>query len=127
MKRMRLPLIALAAAGALALSACATIFAFGALISEIGLRNVDFVPFTRTYSPERGRLQARWPAYLIATLLFLQFLPWAVQLALIYRNYWLMPLLLASAAAGFRYAHPPEPPPLVDADLENKPLALRLY
>lgn len=111
----------------IALSVCATIFAFGALISEIGLRNVDFVPFTRTYSPERGRLQARWPMYLIATVLFLQFLPWAVQLALIYQNYWIMPLLLGSAAAGLRYAHPPEPPPLVDADHENKPLALRLY
>lgn len=33
--------------------------AFGALISEIGIRSVDFVPYTRSYSPERGRLQAR--------------------------------------------------------------------
>lgn len=112
---------------AIAVTGALTVLAFGALISEIGIRSVDFVPYTRGYSPERGRLQARWPIYLIAMVLFLQFLPWAVRMTMLSGTYWIVPALLAALAIGLRYAHPPEPPPLVDADLENKPLALRLY
>lgn len=104
-----------------------TVFAFGALVSEMGIRSVDFVPFTRAYNPDRSNLQARWPLFLILTLLFLQFLPWAVRLLLVNGHGWLAPAALGLLALGLRYAHPPEPPELIDADHENKPLALRLY
>jgi hypothetical protein len=88
---------------------------------------VDFVPFTRPYNPDRSNLQARWPLFLMVTLLCLQFLPWAVRDLLWIGNYWLMPALLAATAVALWLAHPPEPPDLIDADHENKPLALRLY
>lgn len=111
----------------IAFSLAFTVFAFGAMIAEIGLRSVDFVPFTRAYNPERGRLQARWPLYLIGLVLALQFLPFATRAAVLGGAYWLMPALLGGVALSLRLAQPAEPPPLVDADLENKPLALRLY
>ena len=112
---------------AIAMSAALTVFAFGCLISEIGLRSVDFVPYTRAYSAERGKIQARWPLYLILMVLFLQILPSIVRVSLVHQRYWIVPALLAGIAIALRLSHPPEPPPLVDADFENKPLALRLY
>lgn len=112
---------------AVGISMALTLLTFGAFVSEIALRSVDFVPFTRAYNAERGQLQARWPLYLIGFVLFLQFLPWLTQVALMHRNYWIIPALLAASTVTLRYAHPPEPPPLIDADMENKPLALRLY
>lgn len=104
-----------------------TVFTFGALVSEMGIRTVDFVPFTRAYNPDRTNLQARWPLYLIVTLLFLQFLPWVIRSLLVNGHGWLAPAALGLGALGLRYAHPPEPPELIDADNESKPLALRLY
>lgn len=112
---------------AIAISLSLTVFAFAIMIGEIGLRTVDFVPFTRAYSPERGNLQARWPMFLIAGVLFLQFCPWAVRALLANGNYWLAPAALVAITAAIRCTQPPEPPPLVDEDVENKPLALRLY
>ncbi|MDQ3169504.1 MAG: hypothetical protein M3Q55_05145 [Acidobacteriota bacterium] len=112
---------------AIGISMALTIVAFGCFISEIGLHTVDFVPFTRAYSPERGNIQARWPAFLVAGVLFLQFLPWVIRTLLSYGNYWLGPALIALLALVLRYNHPPEPRLLVDADHANKPLALRLY
>jgi len=104
-----------------------TVFAFGALVSEMGIRTVDFVPFTRAYNPDRTNLQARWPLFLIVTLLFLQFLPWAVRSLLVNGHPWIVPAALGLVVLALRHAHPPEPPELIDADHENKPLALRLY
>ncbi|HUF23736.1 MAG TPA: hypothetical protein VMN81_06375 [Vicinamibacterales bacterium] len=104
-----------------------TVFTFGALVSEMGIRTVDFVPFTRAYNPDRSNLQARWPLYLIVTLLFLQFLPWAIRSLLVNGHGFLAPAALGLLALALRYAHPPEPPELIDADHENKPLALRLF
>ena len=112
---------------AIGMSMAFTILAFGALMSEIGLRTVDFVPFTRPYNPERSNLQARWPLFLIAGILFLQLFPWAIRTLLVFENYWLAPAMLAAAAVALRLSHPPDPPDLVDADHEGKPLALRLY
>ena len=112
---------------ATALSLSATVFMFGAVMSEFGLRSVDFVPYARAYNPERGKLQARWPFFLIAFVLAMQALPFWVRFSLLAENYIIMPLLLGVLAVALRFAHPPEPPPLVDADFENKPLALRLY
>jgi hypothetical protein len=104
-----------------------TVFAFGALIGEMGVRTVDFVPFTRPYAPGRSNLQARWPLYLMAAVIFLQILPTAVS-ALLMNGYGpIAPATLGALAIGLRFAHPPEPPDLIDADHENKPLALRLY
>ena len=111
----------------MAVSLSLTVFAFGAVISEFGLRSVDFVPYARAYNPERGKLQARWPFFLVGFVLSMQFLPFLVRFSLLAGNYVIMPLLLGLLAIVLRFAHPPEPPPLVDADLENKPLALRLY
>jgi hypothetical protein len=122
-----LPIYAWYWSAAIATSQALTIFAFACVISEMGLRSVDFVPFTRAYNPDRSNLQARWPLFLMVTLLCLQFLPWAVRDLLRIGNYWLMPALLAAIAVALRLAHPPEPPDLIDADHENKPLALRLY
>jgi hypothetical protein len=112
---------------AIGLSLAFTTFAFGAVILEFGLRSVDFVPYSRPYNPERGKLQARWPFFLIGFVLAMQALPFNVRFALLVGNYWIIPALLGLLALLLRLAHPPEPPPLVDADLENKPLALRLY
>lgn len=112
---------------AIGASTALTVFFFGTVMSEFGLRSVDFVPYSRSYNPERGKLQARWPLYLIAFVLSMQFLPFFVRFSLLAGNYLIMPALLALLALGLRFAHPPEPPPLVDADMENKPLALRLY
>jgi hypothetical protein len=109
------------------LSMALTMLLFGALVTEIGVRSLDFVPFTRAYNPERSRLQARWPLYLLAMVFFLQFVPSMTQLAWRHGNYWTVPLLLGMAAAGLRYVHPPEPAAVVDDDFEDKPLALRLY
>ena len=112
---------------AIAISLSLTVFAFAIMIGEIGIRTIDFVPFTRAYSPERGNLQARWPIFLVAGVLFLQFFPWAVRALLANGNYWLAPVALGVITAAIRYTQPPEPPPLVDDEFENKPLALRLY
>ncbi|MEX2271637.1 MAG: hypothetical protein WD690_09210 [Vicinamibacterales bacterium] len=112
---------------AIAIFVALTLFAFGALISEIGLRSVEFVPYTRAYNPERGNIQSRWPLFLVAFVIFVQFLPWAIRVALLNGAYWIAPAFLASAAVALRFAHPPEPPQLVDADMDNKLLALRLY
>lgn len=112
---------------AIALSLTATLLALAWTVTEMSLRSLDFLPFTRRYNPERGNLQARWPLYFVAAILFLQFLPWAVRALLTNGLYWLAPAALAAIALALRLSHPPEPPPLVDADHENKPLALRLY
>ena len=112
---------------AIGASMALTIFAFGLVIAELGLHGVTFVPFTRPYNPERGKLQARWPMYLIGFSIAMQFFPWVARTALMQGAYWFAPLVFGLIALGIRLAHPPEPPPLVDADLENKPLALRLY
>ena len=112
---------------AVAASLAATLLALAWMIAEMGLRSLDFVPFTRPYNPERGSLQTRWPLFLIAAVLFLQFLPWAIRALLDTGNYWLAPAALAATALALQLSHPPEPPALVDADHANKPLALRLY
>lgn len=112
---------------AIAVSLSFTVFAFGAVILELALRSVDFVPYARAYNPERGKLQSRWPLFLVGFVLSMQALPSVVRFSLVAENYVIMPLLLGLLAIGLRLSHPPEPPPLVDADFENKPLALRLY
>lgn len=112
---------------AIATSLTATLLALAWMVAEMSLRSLDFLPFTRRYNPERGNIQALWPLYLVAAILFLQFLPWAIRGLLVSGVYWLAPAALTAIALALRLSHPPEPPPLVDPDHENKPLALRLY
>ncbi len=111
----------------IAVSLIATLLALAWMVTEMSLRSLDFVPFTRRYNPERGNIQAMWPLYLGAAILFLQFLPWAIRGLLVNGVYWLAPAVLMAVALALRLSHPPEPPPLVDPDHENNPLALRLY
>ena len=108
-------------------SLTATLMALVWMIAEMSLRSLDFVPFTRRYNPERSNLQARWPLFLLSGVILLQILPSIIRMLLVAHIYWLAPALLASVALTLRLTHPPEPPALVDADHENKPLALRLY
>lgn len=122
-----LPIYAWFWSPAVAVSLTLTLAAFGACIAELSLHSVDFVPFTRGYSPERGKLQSRWPFYFAALIVCLQLLPAIVRALLVAGHYWPAPAFLAAVAFGFHYSHPPEPPELIDADLEDKPLALRLY
>ena len=111
----------------IAASLTVTLLALVWMIAEMSLRTLDFVPFTRRYNPERGNLQARWPLFLMVGVIFLQFFPWIIRMLLSAGIYWLAPALIAAIAAALRLTPPPEPPQLVDADHENKPLALRLY
>ena len=100
---------------------------FGAVIVESGVRSVDFVPYARAYNPERGKIQARWPYFLGGFVLSMQVLPFLVRFSLVAGNYVIMPALLGLLAVGLRYAHPPEPPDLIDAEFVDKPLGLHLY
>ena len=111
----------------IAASLTATLLALVGMIAEMSLRSLDFVPFTRRYNPERSNLQARWPLFLLAGVIFLQILPSIIRLLLTADIYWLAPAVIAAVALTLRLTHPPEPPPLIDADHANKPLALRLY
>jgi hypothetical protein len=105
----------------------ATVLALAWTITEMSLRSLDFVPFTRRYNPERGNLKTRWPLFLIVGVLFLQFVPWLIRALLGAGTLWILPGLLAVTALALALTHPPEPPALVDTDHEDKPLALRLY
>jgi hypothetical protein len=112
---------------AIALSLAVTVFAFGAVIAEAGVRSVDFVAYARAYNPERGKLQARWPYFLLGFVLAMQLVPFVVRFSLVAGNYVIMPAVLGLLAIALRFAHPPEPPDLIDADFVDKPLGLHLY
>lgn len=112
---------------AVALSLTLTVLAFGAVIVEATVRSIDFVAYARPYNPERGKLQARWPYFLLGFVLAMQMLPFLVRFSLAAGKYAIMPGVLGLLAIGLRMAHPPEPPDLIDADFIDKPLGLHLY